>query len=376
MHARTLKLAMVAGLTLGALGLSAWKGQDLEPVNSSEASMVLVSSEEEPYAKPTKPSAKKPASDPHGDAHGSKPTKDSGLGHAPPKASQAHAAEDDHAAPSPDELVKSLRKAPKPADAEADESAPHGSMKPATREIAANDEPTGTVDSASALERLKAGNLRWVEDQTTHPRSDAKRRKQAAGGQKPFAAVLTCADSRLPVERVFDQGVGDVFVVRVAGNVAGTSETGTMEYGAEHLHVPLLVVMGHSKCGAVAAAAGEGLPEGALGELVSQVKPSVERARKLNPSAEADEIVSEAIKENVWQTVFTLLKTSPVLSEKVRSGKLMLVGAVCDVASGKVEWLGEHPWQAELCEAFAQRRVVENKAESKVDAHAEVDEAH
>lgn len=310
-----------------------------------------------------------------------------------PAGGDDHGAPAKHAAPGkPSPARTSAAKAPAPIkhdDQAADDE--HPSHAPAPRTSAAGaskakpstahaeaeaDDSTPTADEA--LERMQAGNQRWVEEEATNPHSDGKRRKQAAGGQKPFAAVLTCADSRLPVERIFDQGVGDLFVVRVAGNVAGTSETGTMEYGAEHLNVPLLVVMGHTKCGAVAAAAGEGLPEGPLGELVAQVKPSVERARKLNPSLEGDAVVAEAIKENVWQTVFTLLKTSPVLSEKVRSGELKLVGAVCDVSTGKVEWLGEHPWQAELCEAFAKRggdgmgaHAGKGAADDHADAHAE-----
>lgn len=239
---------------------------------------------------------------------------------------------------------------------------------------------TATIETAptadEAWTRLREGNQRWATGQTMNPNSNAARREETADGQHPFAAVLTCADSRLPVERVFDQGVGDVFVVRVAGNIAGTSETGTMEYGAEHLKVPLLVVMGHTKCGAVKAAAGGGdAPPGALGELVSQVKPAVERAQRLNPEAESDSLVAEAIKENVWQTIFTLLKTSPVLAERARSGELKIVGAVCDVSSGKVQWLGEHPWQQELVAAFAKKSDAREGDAHSAPAHASSEKA-
>lgn len=239
---------------------------------------------------------------------------------------------------------------------------------------------TATIETAptadEAWTRLREGNQRWAAGQTMNPNSNAARREETAGGQHPFAAVLTCADSRLPVERVFDQGVGDVFVVRVAGNIAGTSETGTMEYGAEHLHVPLLVVMGHTKCGAVkAAAAGGDAPPGALGELVSQVKPAVERAQRMNPDAESDSLVAEAIKENVWQTIFTLLKSSPVLAERAQSGELKIVGAVCDVSSGKVQWLGEHPWQQELVAAFAKKSDAGAGDAHGAPAHASTEKA-
>ncbi|MFZ4576372.1 MAG: carbonic anhydrase, partial [Phycisphaerales bacterium] len=167
-----------------------------------------------------------------------------------------------------------------------------------------------------------------------------------------FVTVLTCADSRLPVERIFDRGVGDVFVVRVAGNVAGDSETGTIEYGVEHLNTPLLVVMGHTKCGAVAAAASGAQLHGKLAGLIDHIGPAVERARKNNPAADDAQIAQLAITENVWQTVYDLYKSSPEVLEKVENGELKVVGALCDISTGKVEWLGEHPWQSELLTAL------------------------
>nr|MCU0688571.1 carbonic anhydrase [Phycisphaerales bacterium] len=200
--------------------------------------------------------------------------------------------------------------------------------------------------------------------------------------QKPFVSILTCADSRIPVERVFDRGVGELFVVRVAGNVTNTGLTGTLEYGVGHLHTPLLVVMGHSKCGAVkatidtmspakaggghAAGGGEGhaLPPN-IEALVASIRPAVERAQKQHPTAEGAELQNLAVRENVWQTIFDLYQNSPDLVKMVDSGKLTVVGAVLDVSTGKVEWMGEHPWQTALVTAFkgrAAREVVASPA--------------
>jgi carbonic anhydrase len=206
----------------------------------------------------------------------------------------------------------------------------------------------------SALKRLQEGNQRWTDGRPRNPNTDDQRmRAQAEGGQTPFAAVLTCADSRIPVERAFDCGVGDVFNVRVAGNIAGDHETGSLEYGAEHLKVPLLVVMGHTRCGAVSAAATDAKVEGSIGTLIKAIDPAVERARLQNPSLKGKDLVPAAIKENVWQSVFVLIKSSPIVRERIAHGELRVVGAVYDVASGQVEWLGEHPWQSELIAAFS-----------------------
>ena len=203
-----------------------------------------------------------------------------------------------------------------------------------------------------ALSRLQEGNERWAAGKTQNPRTDAARMKAQAEGQTPFAAVLTCADSRIPVERIFDQGVGDIFDVRVAGNIAGDHETGSLEYGAEHLKAPLLVVLGHTKCGAVNAAATQAAVGGHIPTLIQVINPSVARAQALNPTLKGAELVPAAIKENVWQSVFTILKTSPICRERIAKGELKVIGAVYNVADGSIEWMGEHPWQSELLAAF------------------------
>ena len=216
-------------------------------------------------------------------------------------------------------------------------------------------EPSHAVSNAEeALALLIQGNARWVEGKVISPNTQAQRREDlAANGQNPFVTIVTCSDSRIPVERVFDRGVGDLFVIRVAGNRAASSEVGTVEYGVEHLKTPLLVVMGHSKCGAVAAAVSGAHLHGKVAELVAGIQPAVDRARKHNPSADEATLIAVSIKENVWQTIFDLYKSSPEVRAMAANGSLKVVGAHYDIASGKVEILGEHPWQLELFSAMA-----------------------
>ena len=290
--------------------------------------------------------------------------------------------------PGADETKPDPKPAPKP-DAKADAKPDPKADSKATRKPPAteHDAPEGdeanqvavkapakevtakvTADAAQAL--LKEGNLRWSSGRTTSPNVDSERMNALADqGQTPFATIITCSDSRIPVERVFDRGVGDLFVIRVAGNRAGDSETGTVEYGVEHLKTPLLVVMGHSKCGAVAAAASKAQLHGKVAQLVAGIEPAVERARRLNPGADEKELATLAIRENVWQTVFDLYRTSSTVRAMVEKGDVKVVGAVYDIATGKVEFLGEHPWQQELISAMNQRAAAAESATASVPAH-------
>jgi carbonic anhydrase len=202
---------------------------------------------------------------------------------------------------------------------------------------------------ADPLQALKDGNARFIADKPVHPREDASRRAQTASGQDPFAIILACADSRVAPELVFDQGVGDVFDIRVAGNVAGTDEVASIEYAVEHLHTPLLVVMGHSSCGAVAAAVER--PAAApvrVMQLIAPIFPAVEQARAANPTLKGPDLVAAAVRANAMLQVRTLLRSSDIVRDAVRGGKLQVVGAVYDLPSGKVEFLGAHPEQAQL----------------------------
>ena len=193
----------------------------------------------------------------------------------------------------------------------------------------------------ASLMLLKEGNNRFAAGKPQYPHQDATRRTEAAKGQEPFATVLACSDSRDPVELIFDRGVGDIFVVRVAGNIAGSSELATIEYGVGHLNTPLLVVMGHTKCGAVTAVAKGAELHGHLHVLAEKIKPAVEKTKAGTP--EADELVPKSIQANVWQAIEDVIKDSGEVREKLAAGKLSILGAVYDLETGKVAWLGQHP---------------------------------
>lgn len=192
------------------------------------------------------------------------------------------------------------------------------------------------VTADSALAELKAGNAHHARHQYSHPHENAARQRELTAGQHPHAEILSCADSRVPPEIIFDQGLGDLFVVRVAGNVATDTEIGSLEYGAEHLHIPLLVVLGHESCGAVTAAVQGGPPEGHIAALVDLIKPAVEKSRGL-----PGDPVANAVRTNVDMVVKQLRSSNPILSELVAHGKLRIVGAVYSLDTGKVNWLPE-----------------------------------
>src|SRR5215813_15287002 len=191
------------------------------------------------------------------------------------------------------------------------------------------------VTADSALAELKAGNAHHVAHRYTHPHETADRQRELASGQHPHAQVLSCADSRVPPEVVFDQGLGDLFVVRVAGNVASDPELASLEYGALHLHVPLLVVLGHQHCGAVTAAVEGGEAEGHIGALVTLIRPAVEATKGM-----PGDPVDNAVKANVEMTV-KKLRASPVFAALIGEGKLKIVGAVYSLDTGKVTWLAD-----------------------------------
>lgn len=202
-----------------------------------------------------------------------------------------------------------------------------------------------------ALERLQRGNERFVTSKTIHPNMDPLRRSLTAKeGQKPFATILGCADSRVPLELVFDTGVGDLFVVRVAGNVTYFDQAGTIEYGADHLGSNVLVVLGHTKCGAVNAVLSGGEAHGNISALVANIVPPVAKVKAENPGLTGAELENKAIEANTWQSIEDLFKQSPMMRDMVKAKSVKVVGAIYDIESGKVKWMGEHPKQAELVE--------------------------
>ncbi|MEL7472641.1 MAG: carbonic anhydrase [Planctomycetota bacterium] len=195
----------------------------------------------------------------------------------------------------------------------------------------------------AALQALKDGNQRFVDNRSEHPRMSDERLKETSLGQKPYVSILACADSRKPIERLFDKGIGDLFVVRVAGNVAGPQVTGSVEYGTAVLQTPLLVVLGHSACGAVDAALGETPLPGSIPAVIDPIRPAVENSTMGTKSERLD----TAIRMNAFRQVRNLLG-SQMIADRVKSGDLMVVAAVYDLASGQVEFMGEHPRQSQI----------------------------
>ncbi len=190
------------------------------------------------------------------------------------------------------------------------------------------------IEGASALERLLAGNVRYVAELAQHPGETAERRRQVAQAQYPFAAILCCSDSRVAPEILFDQGLGDLFVVRVAGNVLDDELLGSLEYAVEHLGVHLIMVLGHERCGAIRAAlesvlAGAEL-EGHLGRLVEAIEPAIEEAPLTGDVWEA---VAEA---NLVRQARRLKTSLPILEEFVAAGELEVVAARYDLDTGWV----------------------------------------
>lgn len=197
--------------------------------------------------------------------------------------------------------------------------------------------PAG-VSPEEAIKRLKEGNARFTAGKTLHPNAGISRVEETfKGGQHPFATFISCADSRVPVEVVFDQGIGDLFVIRVAGNVADVDELGTAEYGAGHLGSRLLVVLGHTKCGAVTAVVNGDKVGGNIPGLVDNIVPAAERSKK--KGLKGADLIGDAIKENVAQSIADIRKHSEELAHLEHNGTIKIVGAVYHVENGTVEWL-------------------------------------
>ncbi|HEY6011635.1 MAG TPA: carbonic anhydrase [Nitrospirota bacterium] len=163
------------------------------------------------------------------------------------------------------------------------------------------------------------------------------RRSELVKGQHPSAVVLSCSDSRVPPELIFDQGLGDIFVVRVAGNVVDAVTLGSIEYAVEHLNTPLIIVMGHDKCGAVSAAVQGGAPEGNIGSIVAKIAPSVNKAKAAGKKG--DDLLDAAIIENVRSVTANLTKDSAIIKHLVEEKKVKIVPAKYNLVSGKVELL-------------------------------------
>jgi carbonic anhydrase len=190
-----------------------------------------------------------------------------------------------------------------------------------------------------ALSKLREGNERFHQGKSKHPHGGANWRHQLEEGQHPFAVVLGCADSRVPPELIFDQGFGDLFVIRVAGNVVDVDVTASVEYAIDHLGTPLVVVLGHSDCGAVTAAL-DHLSESPeepeeIVSLLYRIEPAL---LGLSSKGNRDEQIAEAVRRNVDMAVRRLSRV-PDLMRNMKKGNVRIVGAVYDMHTGKVVFL-------------------------------------
>lgn len=192
-------------------------------------------------------------------------------------------------------------------------------------------------DPRLGIQKLMGGNRRFLEGKSIRPRQDASTIKKLEYSQAPFAAIVACSDSRVPSELIFDQGMGDLFIVRTAGQVSAAASYGTMEYAVLKLKTKLIVVMGHTECGAVAAAVER--PENVPGHIVTLINDIKSAASK--SSYLPGNHVNNAVRQNVIDQVTTLRDLEPILHKKFVDGEILIVGAVYDVHTGKVEFLPE-----------------------------------
>jgi len=202
------------------------------------------------------------------------------------------------------------------------------------------DRDSAYANPYTGLKKLIYGNKRFYQNNAVNPRQSEAELRNAKSGQTPFATIIGCSDSRVPNEIIFDQGVGDLFITRTAGQVMAEASYGTIEYAQAVLNTKLIVVLGHQSCGAVDAAMK--LPENPPGHvvtLINAIKPATLKAKQANLSDEEE--LDLAVSANVIEQVNLLRNLEPILSRKFESGEIVIVGAVYNIESGKVEFLEE-----------------------------------
>lgn len=207
------------------------------------------------------------------------------------------------------------------------------------------------TSAIEALDRLREGNRRYVSEQHRQRRPGQTRRDELVEGQAPFAIILGCSDSRVPAEIVFDQGLGDLFVIRVAGNVVAPSQIGSVEFAAERFGTRLVVVLGHSACGAIVATIEElerpsEMRSPNLRSIVDRIRPSVEGLLEAGVRGDRDALVHHAVRANIRASVDHLRHGSAILERLIESDGLLVVGAEYSLESGEVDFFGEVPADA------------------------------
>ena len=205
------------------------------------------------------------------------------------------------------------------------------------------------IAAREALERLREGNRRFVSNVGGGDGLTSQaRRLEVAGNQEPFAIILGCSDSRVPAEIVFDQGLGDLFVVRVAGNIVAPSQVGSAEFAAAQYGTRLIVVLGHSQCGAILATLQElarpaSDPSRNLRSIVDRIRPSLEPLVAMDPGARPDALVGRAVRANIRASASHLRRGSEVLEKLIQSDGLLVVGAEYSLESGAVDFFDGVP---------------------------------
>ncbi len=205
------------------------------------------------------------------------------------------------------------------------------------------------IDAKTALQRLKQGNQQFVNGEyMDHDELSPDRRNELVAGQSPFAVILGCSDSRVPVEVIFNQGFGDLFVIRVAGNVVAPSQIGSIEFAVEAFGTPLVVVLGHSRCGAVQATLEElRRPSDSqsrnLRSIVDRVRPAVADLLETDLAENPEKLMATAVRSNVSVAAGALRHGSEILEQLVQSGKLLVVGAEYSLETGQVEFFDGVP---------------------------------
>ena len=198
------------------------------------------------------------------------------------------------------------------------------------------------IPAADALQLLRDGNHRFVANVRSHDSATEARRAEVAAGQEPFAIILGCSDSRVPAEIVFDQGLGDLFVIRVAGNIVAPSQVGSVEFAAERYGTRLVVVLGHSQCGAILATIEElKRPTNQswnLHSIVDRVRPAVEPLLQTELRLQQDELVRHAVRANVRSSVSHLRHGSAMLERLIEKDNLVIVGAEYSLETGVVDF--------------------------------------
>ncbi len=187
------------------------------------------------------------------------------------------------------------------------------------------------VSPDEALAALLEGNQRFIQQQGQHPHQTAERLLEVAQAQAPFATILSCADSRVPAEILFDQGIGDLFDIRVAGNIVTPAVLGSLEYAAMMLECPLIMVMGHERCGAVTAAVQGGNFPGHISSFVSAISPAITKSK-----AAIDDPIEASVVANVRYQVEQITALSPLLAQRIQNNQLKVVGSRYDLDTGKI----------------------------------------